>query len=104
MRHHKHPTTRGLRRAAAERRQAAQTRKYRRQFAYMRYLQPYHFASGVKPDVEALAKTHGRKDRDNRQPCPCPACGNARRHFGTPPIGELRDDLRHRDANDVEAA
>ena len=67
--------TRGERRERARTRQAARTRYYRT----ITHCDP------------ADAARLGRRHRDLRQPCSCYACGNARRHFGGPPIGELRE-------------
>ncbi len=85
------PRDRGYRRERARVRQEARTRYWRRVKAHLNDLQPYHFANGVKPDVQALAADLGRRFRDLRQPCSCNRCGNPRRHFGTPTVGELRE-------------
>ncbi len=80
MSRHPHPASRSERRAAAKRRQAAQTR------FYLRTLGQYQGVESV-PDALRL----GRQNRDLRCPCSCPLCGNPRRHFGTPTVGELRE-------------
>ena len=84
-----HPKTRGERRAANDRQQAARTRYYRRANAYLAKLMPYHCMGGVTPDAEAISQAQGRRMRDLRAPCSCIICGNARKHRG-PPIQERR--------------
>lgn len=86
---HPHPKTRGERRAAATRRQAAATRYYRRVNAHLAELMPYHCAGGIVPDAEAISQQEGRKYRDIRKPCSCPFCkGYVTR---TPTIQERRE-------------
>ena len=87
---HPHPASRGDRRAAADRRQAARTRFYRRTLAYLSALMPYHCAGGVVPDAEAIIQEEGRKHRDHRKPCSCVFCSSGRRYCG-PTIQERRD-------------